>query len=76
MFWISLDLAIVVWAFNDARRRIEDPVIVAVCAASAALFPFVGALIYAIVRPPEYLTHVRERDLETRVMQRHLAGHR
>jgi predicted PurR-regulated permease PerM len=76
MFWIALALAIVVWTFKDARRRIENPVIVAVCVASAAIFPFIGALIYLIVRPPESLTHVRERDLDIRVIERGLGGHR
>lgn len=72
LFWVALDLAIVGWTFKDARRRIEDPVIVAVSVASAAVFPFVGALIYVIVRPPEYLMVARERDLENRVMERGL----
>jgi hypothetical protein len=35
------------------------------CATAAALlFPFVGAIVYVIVRPPEYLEDVRERELE------------
>jgi RNA polymerase subunit RPABC4/transcription elongation factor Spt4 len=34
------------------------------CAAAAALFPFVGTIVYMIVRPPEYLDDVRERELE------------
>jgi RNA polymerase subunit RPABC4/transcription elongation factor Spt4 len=29
-----------------------------------ALFPFVGPIIYMVLRPPEYLEDVRERDLE------------
>jgi hypothetical protein len=70
MFVVSLDLAIVVWTFNDARRRVADPVVVAVSVASAALFPFVGALMYLIVRPPEYLKDVRERQLVVRAMER------
>jgi RNA polymerase subunit RPABC4/transcription elongation factor Spt4 len=28
------------------------------------VFPFVGAVVYMIVRPPEYLDDVRERELE------------
>ncbi len=76
MFCVALDLAIVGWTFNDARRRIEDPVIVAVCVASAALFPFLGAMIYVIVRPPEYLIVARERELEIRVLQRVLGAPR
>ena len=29
----------------------------------ALVFPFVGALVYTILRPPEYLDDVREREL-------------
>mgnify|MGYP006197172745 CR=1 FL=1 len=34
----------------------------AVCATAASLFPFVGTIVYLIVRPPEYLDDVRERE--------------
>src|SRR6476661_1510226 len=56
-------LSLVFWTFADARRRIDDPLLVA-CATLAALFPFVGTIVYAIVRPPEYLDDVRMRELE------------
>ena len=71
---LSLYVALVFWTFKDARRRIADPVLVAVSVASSILFPFVGTLIYAILRPPEYLDDVRERELEIRAMERRL-GH-
>src|SRR5579862_8327622 len=74
IFMIALDLAMVFWTFKDARRRIDDPVIVAVCVATAALFPFVGVLIYLILRPPEYLADVHERELEIRAMERRLGA--
>ena len=54
--------ALVFWTFADARRRIDDPMLVG-CATLAALFPFVGTIIYCIVRPPEYLDDVRLREL-------------
>ncbi|MDX6724553.1 MAG: hypothetical protein QOJ21_2088 [Solirubrobacteraceae bacterium] len=56
-------LALVYYTFADARRRIADPMLVA-CATAASLFPFVGTVVYMIVRPPEYLDDVRERELE------------
>ena len=34
------------------------------CATLASLFPFVGTIVYAIIRPPEYLDDVRLRELE------------
>ena len=59
-----LYLALVYWTYADARRRIDDPMLVACAAAAALLFPYVGAVVYMIVRPPEYLDDVRERELE------------
>jgi predicted amidophosphoribosyltransferase len=34
------------------------------CAAAAALFPFIGTIVYMIVRPPEYIEDRHERELE------------
>ena len=56
-------LALVYYTYADARRRIADPMLVG-CATAASLFPFVGTVVYMIVRPPEYLEDVRERELE------------
>jgi RNA polymerase subunit RPABC4/transcription elongation factor Spt4 len=60
---LVLWLALVYYTYSDARRRIDDPMLVA-CATAAALFPFVGTIVYMIVRPPEFLEDVRERELE------------
>ena len=56
-------IALIYWTYSDARRRIADPMLVG-CAAAASIFPFVGTIVYMIVRPPEYLDDVRERELE------------
>ncbi|HEX6117400.1 MAG TPA: zinc ribbon domain-containing protein [Solirubrobacterales bacterium] len=61
-------LALIVWTFLDARRRIEDSWLVA-CATAAALFPFVGAMVYSILRPPEFIEDRKERELEIRASQ-------
>jgi membrane-associated protease RseP (regulator of RpoE activity) len=63
LFLVVIWLALVYWTYADARRRIADPLLVG-CAAAASLFPFVGTIVYVIVRPPEYLEDVRERELE------------
>src|SRR3954469_20463286 len=63
LFLVVLWLALVYWTYADARRRIEDPMLVG-CAAAAAVFPFIGTIVYMIVRPPEYIEDRRERDLE------------
>ena len=51
VFW----LAVAYWVFKDARRRIEDPWLVAMATILGLVPPFVGALIYMLFRPPEYL---------------------
>jgi Double zinc ribbon len=71
LFLVVIWLALVYWTFADARRRIADPMLVG-CATAASLFPFIGTIIYLIVRPPEYLDDVRERDLEIAAAQARL----
>ena len=68
-----LYLALIFWTFADARRRIDDPLLV-VCATLASFFPFVGTIVYLIVRPPEFLEDVRERELEIAAAEARLAG--
>ena len=68
LFLVVLWLALVAWTYFDARRRIEDPVLVA-CATAASLFPFVGTIVYSILRPPEFLADKRERELEVRASE-------
>ena len=63
LFLAVLWVALIFWTYADARRRIDDPMLIA-CATAASLFPFVGTVVYAIVRPPEYLDDVRLRELE------------
>src|ERR687883_1633532 len=74
LFLIVIYVALIYYTFADARRRIEDPLLVA-CATAAALFPFVGTIVYMIVRPPEYLEDQRERDLEIQAAEARLHEH-
>jgi Double zinc ribbon len=69
VFW----LATVWWIFKDARRRVEDPWLVAVGVMLGILVPFLGVFIYMLFRPPEYLDDVRERELEIKAMEERLA---
>src|SRR5215212_4527096 len=64
LFLVAIWAALVFWTYADARRRIEDPMLVGCAAAASFFFPFVGSIVYAIVRPPEYLEDVHERELE------------
>lgn len=62
-------LALVFWTLKDARKRIRDGLIIAVAMATSLVFPFIGTLVYAILRPAEYLADARERELEMRAME-------
>jgi hypothetical protein len=73
LFLVVIWLALVYWTYSDAHRRIADPMLVA-CATAASLFPFIGTVVYLIVRPPEYLDDVRERELEIAAAQARLAN--
>src|SRR4029079_6221251 len=68
LFLVVLWIALIAWTFFDARRRIADPVLIA-CATAASLFPFVGTIVYSILRPPEFLVDKRERELEVRASE-------
>jgi hypothetical protein len=69
VFWAST----VYWVYKDARRRIEDPWLVAMATLLGAIPPFLGPLIYMLFRPPEYLEDVRERELEIAAIEEQLA---
>ena len=69
VFW----LAVAYWVFKDARRRIEDPWLIAMATVLGLVPPFVGAFIYMLFRPPEYIEDVRERELEIKGMEERLA---
>jgi hypothetical protein len=71
LFVVVLYLSLIYWTYADARRRIADPMLVA-CSTAASLFPFVGTIIYIILRPPEYLEDVRERELEMQAAEARL----
>jgi predicted amidophosphoribosyltransferase len=69
VFWLSVAF----WVYKDARRRIEDPWLVAMATLLGLVPPFVGAIIYMLFRPPEYLDDVRERELEIKAMEERLS---
>lgn len=65
LFLVVIWLALAAWTYLDARRRVEDGVLTVCATVGAFLFPYVGAIVYAILRPPEFLEDARERELET-----------
>ena len=65
-------LALVWYTFADARRRVDDGLLVASATLAAIIFPFLGTIVYMIVRPPEYLEDVKERELEMQAAEARL----
>jgi len=61
-------LALIVYTYLDAKRRISDPFLVA-CATIGSFFPYIGTAVYAIVRPPEFLEDAHERELEIKAAE-------
>jgi hypothetical protein len=68
LFLVVVYFALIYWTYLDARRRIEDPVLIA-CATAASVFPFIGTVIYTILRPPEFIEDRQERELELRASE-------
>ncbi|HET7053142.1 MAG TPA: zinc ribbon domain-containing protein [Solirubrobacterales bacterium] len=61
-------LALIVFTYLDARRRIKDPFLIG-CATLASFIPYLGTAVYAIVRPPEFLEDAHERELEIKAAE-------
>lgn len=69
LFFVVLWLSLAYWTFADAGRRGTVRFFWGIV---ALIFPFIGTLIYLIVRPPEYVLESRERELELAVLEREL----
>ena len=69
LFLVVFWLAVGYWTYKDARRRIQDRWLVAMATLLGLVPPFVGAIIYMLFRPPEYLEEMRERELEMKALQ-------
>ena len=69
VLWLCLGF----WTYKDAKRRIEDPVLIGMSVVVALIIPFLGPFVYMLFRPPEYLEDVRERELEIKAMEERLA---
>jgi RNA polymerase subunit RPABC4/transcription elongation factor Spt4 len=68
-FFVVLWLSLAYWTFADAGRRGTVRFFWGIV---ALVFPFIGPLIYVIVRPPEYALDSRERELELAVLEKEL----
>ncbi len=72
VFAVALWAALVYWTFQDARRRIHSPGFIALSVALSLFIPYLGSVIYMIIRPPEYLDEARERELELLALEQRL----
>jgi len=61
-------LALIVYTYLDAKRRINDPFLIG-CATLGSFIPYMGTAVYAIVRPPEFLEDAHERELEIKAAE-------
>jgi hypothetical protein len=59
------------WTYRDAKRRIDDPLLVWT-AAALGLVPLAGPLVYLLFRPPETLEDVRARRIELHAIESRL----
>jgi hypothetical protein len=71
IFWLGLACRV----YRDARRRIDDPLLVGTATLLGLAVPYVGPVIYLLFRPPEMLADVRARTLELRALEEHLGQH-
>jgi len=69
VLWLCLGF----WTYKDAKRRIEDPLLIGMSVVLALVIPYLGPFVYMLFRPPEYLDDVRERELEMAAIEDQLA---
>jgi Double zinc ribbon len=70
VLWLCLGF----WTYKDAKRRMEDPLFIALSVLVALVIPYIGPFIYMLFRPPEYLEDVRERELEIKAIEDRIAA--
>src|SRR5262249_54811605 len=66
-------LSVAYWVYKDAKRRIEDPVLVAVAGAVGVVLPYVGGLVFMLFRPPQDPEGIRGRRLGIKAMEERLS---
>ena len=64
-----LYVAVAFWVVRDARRRSESWFFAAVAALMGLFLPFLGVLMYVVIRPPRTLDEERAMLLEEQALQ-------
>lgn len=72
VFAVLLWLSLIWWTYQDVRRRSENASVITVAVVLGIVLPFLGPIIYLIIRPPELLDDARERELELVALERRL----
>ncbi len=72
VFFVLLWLALIWWTYQDVRRRSENGSFITAAVILAIVLPFLGPIIYLIIRPPDLLAETRERELELVALERRL----
>jgi hypothetical protein len=74
LFFVVTYFAVVFWTWRDANRRGAMGWFWAlVTLLFFPVFPYPGLIVYMVVRPPEMLEDMRERELEIRTREAQLA---
>jgi hypothetical protein len=72
LFWLALAF----WVNKDARRRIEDPILVFFATLLGLVPPYIGPIVYLLFRPAEIVEDVRTRRVELQALEQQLARSR
>lgn len=70
VFWLALGF----WVNRDARSRIRDPFLVLLATLLGLVPPYVGPMVYLLLRPSETLQDARSRRAELLALELQLAG--
>ena len=67
LFLIVVYLALIYWTTSTPGAGSRTRLIA--CATAASVFPYLGTVVYTILRPPEFLEDREERELELRAAE-------
>jgi hypothetical protein len=68
VFWLGLAF----WVHRDARRRISDGFLVFTASLLGLVPPYLGPVVYLLLRPAETLADAHSRHVELRVLEQQL----
>lgn len=74
IFLVVLWFALVYWTYRDARQRFADGGAVNAFTVLSLVMPYLGPVIYLVLRPPEFLADARERELGLEALERESYG--